>query len=59
MKRQGSLSLMGEAVIVELQNEARREELMGHRVDDDLPNVPEVDALTSAQSRRAATALSK
>ncbi len=39
---------MGEAVIVGLQNEARREELMSHRVDDDLPNVPEVDALSSA-----------
>jgi hypothetical protein len=50
---------MGEAVIVDLQHEARREELMGHRVDDDLPNVPEVDALSSAQSRRAATVLSK
>jgi hypothetical protein len=54
MKRRGSLSLLGEAVIVELQNEARYERAMNRFVDDDLPAPPEIDYLASAQSRRAA-----
>lgn len=59
MKRRGSLSLMGEAVIVQLQNEARIEQLLDRCTDDDMPLVPEVDVLASAQSRRAAMDLSK
>lgn len=54
MKRRGSLSLLGEAVIVELQNEARFERALSRFVDDDMPSPPEVDYLASAQSRRAA-----
>jgi len=59
MKRRGSLSLLGEAVIVQLQNEARVEQLLARCADDDLPLVPEVDVLASAQSRTAVKDSSK
>lgn len=50
---------MGEAVIVQLQNEARIEQLLARCTDDGMPLVPEVDVLASAQSRRSAMDLSK
>ena len=53
MKQRGSLSLLGEAVIVELQSEARFERALSRFVDDDMPSPPEIDYLASAQSRRA------
>jgi hypothetical protein len=42
---------VGDALLRQLQIEAMLERL----VDDDLPSVPEIDPLASAQSRRALT----
>jgi len=40
---------VGEAVLKQLQAEA----MLQQQADDDLPNVPTLDPLSSAQSRRA------
>jgi len=52
-KSRGRLSLLGEAVIRELQEQGRYERALSRfSADDDLPNVPELSPLDSAQSRR-------
>jgi hypothetical protein len=43
-------TLMAHLVLAELRQEAQVERLL---VDDDTPRQPELDALSSAQSRRA------
>jgi len=43
------LHQVGEAVLKQLQAEA----MLQQQADDDLPNVPTLDPLSSAQSRRA------
>lgn len=55
MARRGRLALLGALVLQDLQAEARIERAMARfddHPDDDLPNVPEPDPLSSAQSRR-------
>jgi len=55
----GALSLQGETLVLQFKNEARVEHLLARCADDDLPLVPEVDVLASAQSRRAVKDSSK
>lgn len=43
------LYAVGEALLKQLQAEA----MIQRQTDDDLPNVPQLDPLASAQSRRA------
>jgi len=53
-KQRGRLSLLGEVVLQDLKAETRYERALGRfQLDDDLPRVPEVDPLSSPQSRRA------
>ena len=55
MKKRTPLALMGEALLLELQQQGRYERaLRRFDVDDDCPNMPKVDPLASAQSCRAA-----
>jgi hypothetical protein len=52
-KRRSSLALVGQALIQDLQAQGRYEAALSRfRPDDDEPRCPDVDALSSAQSRR-------
>lgn len=53
-KARGRLSLLGEVVFKELQEQGRYEcDLARFSIDDDFPPAPESDPLSSAQSRHS------
>lgn len=53
-KRRSSLALIGQALIQDLQAQGRYERaLKRFEPDDDTPNPPEVDPMSSAMSRRS------
>ena len=53
MTKRGRLALLGTVALMELQDEARMERALARFTpDDDTPNPPEGDPLSSAQSRR-------
>lgn len=54
MTKRGRLALLGTLALQELQEEARLQRAMARFTpDDDAPNPPEGDPLSSAQSRRS------